>query len=513
MNPEIMKIQPLKILSKDEIQLIHENTLELLQTLGVRVESEEAQNLLVKNGATSIKRDNKIYILFPEDLVKEQLKKVPNEFTLYGPDGSYSIKVNLNAQIFSTFGAAMKIHDSSKRKKIRNSTLKDLINQIKIVNKLDNIDCSHLDIWPGDVPYTVLHCHSILQWAKHGIKPFGMACFGRTASQDMINMASIISGGTDELKKKPRLLGVFNPTSPLLLPQILLNGLFVFAKHNQPMNITSAAGAGSTAPVTLAGLLVQTNMEILASIVLTQLINPGTPVLYGSTNTIMDPLTGNMAYGSTEFALITIGSAQLAHYYKIPSKGSGLMTDSKCFDLQNGFERYLTLLHAALAGHNYITCAGTYESSITEALELLIIDDDLIGMVKRELKGITVNSDTLAREEIERVALSSGNYLGTKHSAKYVRKEIFVPSLVDRKRRGAWMKEGEKDIMERAREKMLEILREEVPSKLEPPIEQRLIAYLKGVSSRTVEDYRKLEGMEAADVPETLSQIKKKNEK
>jgi len=502
-----LKRNQLEILSHEEIQLIHENSLNLLQTLGIRVESEEARALLLKNGAFSSSHSRNNFILFPPELIEEQLKKVPKEFTLWGPEGINPVKVNLKSQIFSTFGAATKMHDPDRKKTIRKSTLQDLANQIKVVNKLSNIDVSHLDVWANDVPFTQLHCHSILEWAKYSHKPFGMACFGRTASQDMINMASIVSGGNKELIKKPKLLGVFNPTSPLILPQILLNGLFIFAKNNQPINITSAAGAGSTAPVTLAGLLVQTNMEILASIVLTQLINPGAPVLYGSTNTIMDPVTGNMAYGSIEFGLITAAFAQLAHFYEIPSKGSGTLTDSKCFDIQNGFERYLTLAHAVEAGHNYITCAGTYESSISEAYELLIIDDELIGMMKREMEGIRVNSESLASEEIKNIVSQSKNFLGTKHSVKNTRKEIYIPNIIDRKRRGAWKKEGGKDILTRAREKVNMILEEDYPSKLDLTMESNLNEYLKKVASRTLEDYQKLEDMESSDISGDLPGI------
>jgi len=323
-----------------------------------------------------------------------------------------------------------------------------------------------------------------------------MGCYGRTASQDMINIASILVGGEEELIKRPRLIGVFNPTSPLVIPHILLNGLFVFAKYKQPINISAAASAGSTAPVTLAGTLTQGNMEVLSSIVLTQIINPGAPVFYASTNTIMDPLTGNIAYGSMEMGLITIAAAQLAHFYNIPSKGSGALTDSKCFDIQNGFERFMGLFCAVNAGHNYITCAGTYESSLSETLELLVIDDELAGIIKRGLEGITVNKDTIASEEIKKAMASKKDYLGTKHSVKNTRKEIYVPKLVDRNRRGSWLKEGSKDIMISAREKVDEILQSQQGPGLSPDIEIKLSEYFKIVASRSINDYRKLEGMD-----------------
>ena len=355
--------------------------------------------------------------------------------------------------------------------------------------------CSHVDVWPNDVPYLETHYHAIKAWAENSYKPYGLGCYGRVASQDMMHLTSLIVGSEEELKSKPRLIGFFNPTSPLMLTKILLNGLFVFAKYNQPTIIAPAASAGATAPVTLAGLLVQSNMEILSSIALTQLINPGCPVFYSSMNAPMDPPTGNVALGSIETGLITGATAQLGRFYNIPSRGPGAVTESKCFDIQNGFERFMTLFYAANSGINYITCAGTYESSLAEALELLVIDDELIDIVKRGMDGIRVNDETLAINEIKRVANEGKNYLMLKHTAKNTRKEIFVPKLTNRDRRGTWIKQGAKDIILTAREKVESILKEQKGPSINPNVEKNFEEYFKIISSRTYEDFRKAENL------------------
>jgi trimethylamine--corrinoid protein Co-methyltransferase len=503
-----MKLNRIEALTSQEIQEIHSVTLELLETTGVIVESPEARSLFRENGGTIEKINKDYFIKIPKDLVLQQLKTVPQSFSLYGPDGSYGFEVNTENLNFGTFGAAVNVYDPSKKKGIRKTSLQDAIDHIRIVNELKNIACSHLDVWAHDIPFTELHCYTLREWARYSYKPYGMGCYGRTASQDMINIASIIVGGKEELIKKPRLLGVFNPTSPLTLTHLLLNGLFIFAKYKQPINISAAGSAGSTAPGTIAGILTQANMEVLASIVLTQLINPGTPVLYGSTNTIMDPSTGNIAYGSMEMHLMTIAAAQLAHFYRIPSKGSGLLTDSKCFDLQAGFERFMGLFCAANAGHNYVTCAGTYESSLSEALELLVVDDNLIGMVKRVMEGIRVNKETIAADEIREIITTKKNYLGTKHSVKNTRKEIYIPELANRERRGSWIKDGAKDIIMKAKEKVDKILQSQKGPGLNSEIEAKLNEYFKIVSSRTMNDYRKLEGMEESEGVSEISGVK-----
>jgi len=495
----------IEVLEKDEIELIHNKTLELLEKLGVKVESEEARKLLKNSGAIVNERTQNVK--FPADLVLEQLKKVPDHFTLWGTDKSFNFEVNTKTVNFATVGTPVKIYDPTKKKGIRKTKLADTINQIRIVDSSKNIMCSHVDVWPNDVPYLELHYHAIKAWATHSKKPYGLGCLGRVASQDMMDLTSTIVGGHEELVRFPRLIGFFNPVSPLILNKLQLNGLFIFAKNKQPTIIAPAASAGSTAPVTLAGLLIQSNMETLSSITLTQLINPGCPVFYSTMNAPMDPPTGNVAWGSIETGLITIGAAQMGRFYNIPSRGPGLVTESKCFDIQNGFERLMTLFCSANAGINYITCAGTYESSLAEALELLVIDDELIDIVKRGFNGIRVDDESIAVDQISRVATEGKNYLMLKHTVKNTRKELFVPKLVDRDRRGIWQRNGAKDIITRAREKVDEILKTQKGLGISQEIEGKLQEIYKKISSRTYDDFRKAEGMDDDSQPKELPQL------
>lgn len=498
----------MEVLAKDEVELIHSSTLELLETVGIMVDSPEARALLKENGAIVDDNSKNIWVKFPEELVKEQLKHVPDSFTLWGPDGSFSFTVDTKTTQFATVGTPVKIYDPESKRGVRKTIMEDTIKQIRIVDSLKNIMCSHVDVWPNDVPFLELHCHAIKAWAENSRKPYGLGCYGGLASQDMMNLTSIIVEGDEELIKHPRLVGFFNPTSPLMLTRIMLNGLFVWAKYKQPTIIAPAASAGSTAPVTLAGLITQTNMEILSSITLTQLINKGAPIFYSTMSTPMDPPTGNVAWGSIETGLISSAFAQLGRFYNIPSRGPGAVTESKVFDIQNGYERFMTLLCAANSGVNYITCAGTYESSLSEALELLVIDDELIDIIKRGMEGVRVNEDTIAMEEIKKIVTTTRNFLGTKHSVKNIRKELFVPKLADRDRRGTWKKRGAKDIIQNANEKVEEILQKQRGPGLAPDVEKKLAEYTKKVASRTMDDYQKAEGMDKSASTDSVPGIK-----
>jgi trimethylamine--corrinoid protein Co-methyltransferase len=499
-----MKLNTLKVLEDEEIELIHEATLNLLENTGVRVESKKAREFLNSHGTNSDEKSQIVF--FPRDLILEQLKHVPSSFSIYGKDISFKREISTQNTHFGTIGTPVLIHDPEGEEKVRSTVLADTIKQISIVDALDNLVGSHVDVWPNDVPYLELHYHVIKAWAENSSKSYGLGCYGRTPSEDMMQLVSFVVGGTEKLKNYPRLIGFFNTTSPLMLPQIMTNGMEVFTKYKQPLIVAPCAIGGETAPVTLAGLLTQSNMEILSGICLSQLYNPGAPVFFGSVSSPMDPHSGNVSWGAIETGLITAGIAQLARYYDIPSRGPGCVTDSKCFDIQNGFERYMTLMFAVQSGINYITCAGTYESSLTEALELLVIDNDLIGMVLRGIGGIGVDENTIASDVITSIAKTNTDYLKERHTLKNFRKEIYRSKIADKVKRSAWVKEGAKDIFEKAGNVVERILEMHVVKPLESDIDKQFKDYLKIIQGRTYEDYQKLEGMEdtAGDAPSPI---------
>jgi trimethylamine--corrinoid protein Co-methyltransferase len=496
-----MKLNQIEVLTKDEIEFIHASTLDLLEKVGIKIDDENARGIFKDHGAEIDNYDN--FVKIPESLVNEKLKQVPDSFKLFGPDGTYSVDISTESIHFAPIGAAVKMYDSSHKNQIRKSNLNDNVKQIRLVDQLEHLSCSQIDFWPGDVKYTTIHAVCIYNWAKNSHKPYGHGCFGRTVSEDSIKMSAIIAGGEEEIIKQPRLFGIFNPTSPLHLPKIMTNGLEVFAKYKQPTVIAPEALAGTSAPVTLAGLLTQTNAEILSGIVLSQLYNPSTPVFYGSVSHVTDMRTGNSAIGSIETGLITAGIAQLAKYYNIPSRGLGSVTDSKCLDIQNGIERFNTLLFAALSGINFITCAGTYEATLSGALELTLIDNEIIGMIKRAIKGVDINEDTIGMRTIEKVTKSKTKgttFLSEKHTRDFMKKELYIPLLMDRNRRATWKKKGSKDLINIAAEKVNEILNNITEYKLPKDVEDELKEYMQSVEKRTYDDYVKLEGISSTEV-------------
>jgi len=496
-----MKLDQIKVLTKQEVEFIHSSTLELLEKVGIKIDDQNTRRLFQDYGAEVDNGSG--FVKIPESLVIEKLKQVPSSFKLFGPDGSYEIEINTNSIHFAPIGAAVKIYDPTHKNQVRKSVLDDTIKQLRLVDQLEHLSCSQIDFWPNDVKYTTIHAVCIYNWAKNSHKPYGHGCFGRTVSEDSTKMSAIIAGGEDEIIKRPRLFGIFNPTSPLHLPKIMTNGLEVFAKYKQPTVIAPEALAGTSAPVTLAGLLTQTNAEILSGIILAQLYNPATPVFYGSVSHVTDMRTGNSAIGSIETGLITAGIAQLAKFYDIPSRALGGVTDSKCLDMQNGIERFHTLMFAAISGINFVTCAATYEATLSGAFELTLIDNEIIGMIKRALKGIDVNEQTVDLGIIEKVSKSEirgATFLSEKHTRDFMKQELYVPRLMDRNRRATWRKKGAKDLIKLSSEKVLNLLESFEEYELSNEKENELKEYMRSVDRRTYEDYAKLEGISSTEV-------------
>ena len=230
--------------------------------------------------------------------------------------------------------------------------------------------------------------------------------------------------------------------------------------------------AGATSPCTLAGTVVTNNIETLTGVILAQLVNPGTPVIYGSVATSMDMKSGSYLAGSIESGLINAGLAQMAQYYRIPFYATAGMSDSKLPDCQAGYEKAATTMLAVLAGANYIhDAAGILEFCTTASYEQMVIDNEIIGICLRAARGIEVDEDKLAEEVIRRVG-PGGNFIAEDHTIRHFRSEFFYPTVADRQLRTAWEKSGSLDTQERARRMARELLETHVPL----PLPQEAVA-------------------------------------
>jgi trimethylamine--corrinoid protein Co-methyltransferase len=480
-----MKLEKFKVLNDQEIETIHESSLQILSEAGIRVELKKMRNLLADLGC-AVDEDQKL-VRFRPDFVEEYVKKAPGEFVLCGADPGLQWKINPQTQIFGGLGTPINIYDLETGE-YRPTTLQDMTDHLILFDHLDHIVSNQMDIWPNDIPMHTIHVEAIRSWAKNCRKSFGMGAYGVMATRDMMEMMLLVAGGHEAVKDKHPFATIVSIQSPLATIQAQLEGLMILAEYGQPALMSPEAMAGTTAPVTLAGLLVQHNAEVLAHIIMAQAANPGTPVLYGSVSTVAEMRGGSTTLGAVETGLISAACTQLAHSYDIPCRAVAGGTEAKTFDIQCGFERVRTMMLAAMAGANYITCVGTMESTMAGGHELAVIDNDLIGMIKRSLRGIEITDETLALDVIKKVG-PGGSYIMESHTFDHFREEVYISDIANQETRDAWLEKGQKGILESAREEARRILAEHRPADLDPKLLKELDRYVESTAARTLDDF------------------------
>ncbi len=491
-----MKTTRFEVLSQADVQEIHTASMDVLSTVGVKVDYAVARRIFARAGAQV--DEEKQVVRLSEALVMQAVARAPHQFHLHGADGKFNVLVGGGEPVFAALGTPTAILDLQTGER-RPTGLDDLKHHIQLIDSCQNIHGSQMDVWPNDVPMTTIHSEAIWAWAHHSRKPFGLGCYGYRPTQDMMEMMAIAAGGKEALRQRPAFFGICSTVSPLQMTQIQVEGMLICAEYGQPVAMSPEGIAGISAPVTLAGLLVQENANILAHVALAQLFRPGTPVLYGTVSTIPNMRNGTVALGSVETGLITSGSAQMARFYGLPCRSVGSATDSKWEDYQAGFERFATLLPAVLAGVDYITCAGTLDSSMLESDALLVLDDEVCGAALRMARGIEVNEKTLALDAIRRLGFE-GNYITDDHTLANFRQEHFLPHLLVREPYEAWEKSGAKTALDNARAKALQMLASHQPVAIDPAIEQELQAFREYVAGRSMEEYFAYEAIEKQEL-------------
>ncbi len=483
-----MKSEHLKTLSSNEIKEIHQATLEVLERTGIRIYESTALKIL-KDAGAYVDEKNKL-VKIPSHLVEESVKKAPKEFTLFARNPENTVHIDLESVYFGPIIGRINIIDLDTGKK-RRTTLTDVANLTKVASALEYYKLPHSGVQMPHIEGLadeVAHAHAYLISIKNSEKIVKGTCRDKAKAQDCIRMASILAGcDVEDLGKKPNIFTTCNPIAPLQFQEGQTSGLIEYAKYGLPIDIASEVQAGATAPVTLAGSLTVQNIEVLTGITIVQLINPGTPVFYGTASTIMDMRHGIIAKGAVEAGLFNVATAQLAQFYELPSRGTASDTESKVLDIQAGYEKAITLLMAALAGVNYIWYPGTLEYALTVSYESLIIDHEICGMVYRAIKGISVNDDTLATKLISSVG-PGGQFLGQKHTIDHLENEHYFPKLSDRRSRNDWEDAGAKDLREVARDEVRKILKEYQPMPLENQVECELKKIVKEIEKRELKN-------------------------
>ncbi len=456
-----------ELLSASDLEQIHRTSVRLLDQVGIAFPQEDALAVFQAHGVRV--EAGRVYLT--ESQVMERLRDIPKQFTLHARNPQRSLTVGGGSTVFAPGYGAPFLVDAELGK--RGATLEDYHTLAKLSHALPNQDLTgYLLVEPEDVP--LAHLHMLYAHMTHSDKPFIGSTAGRAGARQTLDMARILFG---DLGDRAITISLINSLSPLGYSTEMLDVLMVYARARQPVVIAALAMAGSTGPVTLAGLLAMQTAELLAGIVLTQLISPGMPVVFGSTSTNIDMKTGALCIGSPELSQMVAAHAQLARFYGIPSRSGGSLTDASYPDAQAGFESMMGLLTTANSGVDFVLhAAGILSSYLAFSYEKFVLDDEMCGMVRRLRRGFTVSPETLAYDVIAKVG-PGGNYLMEDHTVARCRTEFWKPGMVDRGGLEAWMTGGRKDAVARARARWQKLVREHKDPEMEETVARQLRAY------------------------------------
>ncbi len=466
-------------LSEEEVKRIHHASLKILEKVGITSYNRQVLDVFSQAGAKVDFNQGRVKI--PSSLIEEVLPRAPSRVTLCGRKEENDLILEDKRVYFGTGGAALKVLDLETGE-ARKAVLQDIRDIARLVDALDNIHFFIRPVVAQDVPEEALDVNKYYAALTNTSKHVMGSAYSLESAAQVIRMAEEISGGSEKLRQRPIISFIFSwMKSPLSLDDYTTSVLIKVAQEKIPLALSSAPMAGSTSPVTLAGALAQVNAEQISGVLLTQLISPGTPVLYGAIPTIADMHTIDFLDGAVELGIMGAACAQMAQYYELPFYSWANLTDSKIPDIQAGYEKALTAFLVGLSGANYIhNAAGMLESTTTVAYEQYVIDNEIIGMVTRALQGIKVNSETLALEVIEKVG-PGGNFLAEEHTIKHMRSEFFFPQVADRSKREKWLSEGGKDAREKAKQIAKHILATHKPLPIPREVEERIKRCIPGL--------------------------------
>jgi len=457
-----------EILNDEGVELIHEKSMEILKEVGVDFYLDEAQGILKEHGV-EMKGDT---AFFEPGLIEEYVSKAPSQFTQLARNPDNNLLVGTNRMIYAPVYGPPYVQDMKRGR--REATLEDFQNFVKLAYLSPYIHHSGgTVVEPTDSPDQTRHLDMLMSHIKYSDKAFMGSVMSGANAEDSVKMVEILFGA-EAIRENPALVSLINISSPRRLDERMLEALTAYAKARQALIITPFILSGAMAPVSVAGTLIQQNAEALAGIAYAQMIEPGTPVVYGSFMTNVDLMSGAPMFGTPESQLALFASAQMARHYKLPFRSGGMFASSKIPDAQAAYESVMTMLPAVQACVNFVLhAAGWLENGLAAGYEKFVMDCELLGMFHTLMKGIDLSDDALALQSLWEVA-PGGHHLGTEHTISHFETAFFKSKLFNYDDAEKWMLDGGKSADQIAADKVKELLKEYEAPEIDPGVEEAL---------------------------------------
>ena len=442
------------VLSSDQCEEVFYSSMEVLRRTGSKVLDPDTRELLKKGGCWV---DGEL-VRFPAGLVEWAVRSAPSRIVLSDRNGKPALFLEGKNVYYGPGPSNNFVLDPFTGER-REPTTQDTVRTAKCCDYLPNIDYAMDMGTVRNVNLSLSDVYSFEALLTNTTKPIIHWGYDVPQYQDIIDMCVAVTGSLEELQKHPFIAMYSEPLPPLQHSREGIAKAVFMAEKGLPLVYTPCTMAGATTPATMAGTLVLHLAECLVGLVAAQLKREGTPFIMGGLISIMDMSSTILPYGAPELSLLSAGLTNVAQFLKIPMFSTGGCTDAKTIDTQAAVQGAMSIMMAAQSGANLVHDCGYIEYGSTSSTEMLVMDDEIIGMAKRIMRGIEVNRETLAVDVIDKVG-PGGHFLKTEHTRKFFRQETWQPTLIDRKVYATWKAEGGKTMGQRIQEKTQKIINE-----------------------------------------------------
>lgn len=464
------------LLTQEQVERIHDASLEILEETGLKVRFEPARELFKKHGC----RVEDERVRFPRAVVEQYRKAVPPSFTFRGRDPKFDKTIPQDSPVIVTASSAPDIIDPLTGQE-RRAESRDIAQIAHLVNELPGYDVFSISTLADDAPpdqFTVSRLYPAL---KYCLKPIRVTTTNMKDTLSVMEMAYMVAGGEEAYKEHPFLTHHYCPVvSPLTMDHLSTENVMFFAKEGLPVYPTIVPNAGLTSPMSMAGTLVQGNAEFLAALMLMQMTREGTPTIYATLGTVADMRSGAYTSGAIECGMLHMAFAQMARFYNVPCGGYIGLTNSKLNDAQAGYETGMSGMAGLLAGMDMFNIGGLIDALKTFDFAKAVIDDEIAQMMKRMKRGISFTEEDLALGLIKEIG-PGGSFITAKHTISRMKTEAVMTKLADRDARTIWEKKGATDIHAKAMKRAKEIIASNTAPLIPPELDEKIRAAFPGL--------------------------------
>ncbi|GAB1361422.1 trimethylamine methyltransferase family protein [Rhodobacter sp.] len=464
---------PVQAISDDQVEAIHQAALKVLAETGMRVLEDGARKRYHDAGA----RLDGLMVRMDPAMVEERLKTVPASFTLAARNPLYNLRFGGRDTVYASVGGPAYVMDlAGGRREGSLAEMEDYLRLVQVLNVIHQEGGGPFE--PMDLPAHTRHLDIYAAQIRLLDKNWQTQTLGRRRTLDGLEAASIGMGQSlDMMQDNPVLLGIINTNSPLQLDIPMAEGLVTMAEHGQVNVITPFTLSGAMAPVSLAGALVLQHAEALAGIVLTQIVRPGVPVMYGGFTSNVDMLSGSPAFGTPEYSICSMASGQLARRVGVPFRSSNV-TSANAVDAQAAYESMMSLWGVTMGGAHLVEhAAGWMHGGLTASFEKLVLDAEMLQMLQAMQQPVSTDPQELALQAIAEVG-PGGHFFGTSHTLERYRDAFHRPLLSDWTAHEAWKAGGALRTVERAAALWPKLLAEYQEPKLPEDRAEELAAFV-----------------------------------